>query len=253
MYKIRTITCVACKKTITDRLLPKQKYCSLACYRGTTERKKRSGELRSCGICSVLIHIPESRLRKSKVYFCGVAHQNEWQRRTKQEFTCALCGLIFRASPSRRTRGATIYCPLTCRDADPQKHAQLLAMTVQQQQGHRTKPENIGYAILDKLGVVYQPQHVLAGKFCVDAFIPSYKLVVQFDGDYWHGHPHLFPAPSARQMRRMLLDISQDAYLSKCGYRIMRLWEFDLKKNQTTVVEKISALLNTLTTQNSLT
>jgi very-short-patch-repair endonuclease len=104
-------------------------------------------------------------------------------------------------------------------------------MNRKQQQGGRTAPERIGYALLDSLGLLYLPQHTIGGKFIVDAFLPTHGLVIQFDGDYWHGHPVRFPVPDARQRRRISLDRSQDAYMYACGYHVLRFWEIDLKKN----------------------
>jgi very-short-patch-repair endonuclease len=104
-------------------------------------------------------------------------------------------------------------------------------MNRDQQQGKRTTPEKIGYALLDALGADYLPQYLIAGKFCVDAFVPSRGVVVQFDGDYWHGNPARFPTLDARQRKRVRLDRSQDAYMAKCGYHVIRLWESDLRKD----------------------
>ncbi len=114
---------------------------------------------------------------------------------------------------------------------------------MQQRGGRRTKCEVAGYAILDASGVEYLAQHLIAGKFCVDAFIPSAALVVQFDGDYWHGHPAKFPQPDARQRKRILLDASQDAYMAACGYRVMRFWESELLRDSELVRHRLRSAL----------
>ena len=88
--------------------------------------------------------------------------------------------------------------------------------------------ERRGYQIIDELGVAYIRQHLIGGKFCVDAFIPGSSLVVQFDGDYWHGNPVKFPNPDARQVKRQQLDQSQDAYMRACGFTVLRFWESDV-------------------------
>lgn len=119
----------------------------------------------------------------------------------------------------------------------------LIALNAKQQQGKRTTPEVIGYGILDALGIAYESQYLIGGKFCVDAFIPSLGVVVQFDGDYWHGNPTKFPMPDARQDRRMKLDSSQDAYMKACGYSVIRIWETDLKKHPETVTARLRRLL----------
>jgi very-short-patch-repair endonuclease len=72
--------------------------------------------------------------------------------------------------------------------------------------------------------------------FCVDAFVPGKGVVIQFDGDYWHANPVLFPNPDARQRRRIPLDKSQDAYMRACGYKVLRLWEGDIRNQRELVI-----------------
>lgn len=98
-------------------------------------------------------------------------------------------------------------------------------MNVKQQTMKESRLETRGYEILNELGITYLRQHLIAGKFCVDAFVPGSNLVVQFDGDYWHGNPEKFPKLDARQDRRRRLDQSQDAYMQVCGFTVLRLWE----------------------------
>jgi very-short-patch-repair endonuclease len=150
-----------------------------------------------------------------------------------------MCGKAFYWSPSRHKANNITYCSLACRDADPARHDALIAMNARQQGLSPNKVEQRGYALLDSLGVPYERQHVVGGKFCVDAFVPDAGLVIQFDGDYWHGNPKHFPAPDARQRKRMALDQSQDAYMRACGYRVLRVWASELE----TLPARAAALL----------
>lgn len=215
------------------------KYCCKPC----AAKGRKTGEMRPCGICGEPVYITKSRLGKDQ-YFCSVEHANKWQGRNKTQHTCKTCGNEFRWSPSRsKVDHQILYCSLLCRDADPQRRERLLQMTAMQQLGRQTEPERIGYTLLDSLPIDYTPQHVIGGKFCVDAFIPDPGVVVQFDGDYWHGHPERFPYPDARQQRRMKLDSSQDAYMKACGYSVIRIWETDLKHNLESVSARLRQLL----------
>jgi very-short-patch-repair endonuclease len=90
-----------------------------------------------------------------------------------------------------------------------------------------TKPERIGESILKSIGIHFQTQHPI-GPFIVDAFIPSSKLVVQFDGDYWHGHPSKLNPSNRIQKSIMTRDKSNNAYMKKRGLNVLRLWEHDL-------------------------
>lgn len=118
-----------------------------------------------------------------------------------------------------------------------------MQMNVDQQNGKETKLERAGYAALDALTIAYFPQHVIGDKFCVDAFVPSLGIVIQFDGDYWHGNPAKFATLDARQRRRARLDHSQDAYMSKCGFHVLRFWESDIKANANVIAERLQPFL----------
>lgn len=240
-YKVRTIECVSCGKTATGRLRPQQKYCTLECYRNHGRPTRMTGEDRPCQVCGKLSYFVAKRIEKTKTFFCSPEHANEWQGRGKDSYICKVCGEVFKWSPSRKTTQNPIYCTLKCRDADPDTLARLIDMNVQQSRGKTNKLELAGYAILDDIGTPYSKQELLFGKFCVDAVYPAQKVVVQFDGDYWHGHPSKFPTPDARQIRRMNMDKSQDAYLTKAGYVIVRAWETDVKNAANAVKSLIEA------------
>jgi very-short-patch-repair endonuclease len=117
-------------------------------------------------------------------------------------------------------------------------------MNVLQQKLKTNKVEEAGYSLLDRMGLLYFNQYLIANKFCVDAFFYSESLIVQFDGDYWHGNPDKFPVLDERQKKRSRLDKSQDAYMDKCGYRVLRIWETDIKKHPEEVKARILAALS---------
>jgi very-short-patch-repair endonuclease len=202
-----------------------------------------TGAVKPCGHCGIDVYVGASRLSKGGKVFCSTEHYNEWQSRGKTTHTCKSCGESFRWSPSRSKSYNITYCSLGCRDADPDRRAMLLRMNADQQRRTTNGLERVGYEQLDQLDISYYRQHLIADKFCVDAFIESAGIVVQFDGDYWHGRPDKFPDPDARQRKRMRLDRSQDAYLRKCGFRIVRFWESDVKARPDVITETIRPLL----------
>jgi len=103
--------------------------------------------------------------------------------------------------------------------------------------------EKLGFSFLDALGVSYEKQHPIKSKFIVDALIPHVKVVLEFDGDYWHGNPTLYKTPDARQIRQMKRDAARDTYLGSCGYRVVRIWESDLKRNADAVKSRLCSIL----------
>lgn len=132
---------------------------------------------------------------------------------------------------------------MQCRKNDPEYRDHIRSQGFKIQRGRRTSLEKKGYDLLDNLGIYYIPQYIISNKFCVDTFLPQHQIIIQFDGDYWHGHPDRFPNPDSRQIRRMKLDRSQDAYMEKCGYLVIRIWETDMNKHFFDVRQRLLSLL----------
>lgn len=68
--------------------------------------------------------------------------------------------------------------------------------------------------LLEELQIPYVHSFNLGDKFLCDFAIPSARLIIECDGDYWHSLP---------QMKRR--DRAKDAYAKKCGWIVLRLSE----------------------------
>jgi len=87
------------------------------------------------------------------------------------------------------------------------------------ERGHKsfkgyTKPTSIEIIVeqlLQALDIPYESQWAM-GRYIVDFYIPSKRLVIECDGEYWHSKPEA----QARDARK-------DAYLQQKGYTILRL------------------------------
>jgi len=88
------------------------------------------------------------------------------------------------------------------------------------------KLEKAGYKIIDSLNVKYEKQY-LCCNFLVDTYLPDYKIVIQWDGKYWHS--------LSRVKNR---DKLQDAYMKKMGYLIFRFDE-SIVYNESNEVRKV--------------
>jgi DNA mismatch endonuclease (patch repair protein) len=220
-----------------------RQYCSLPCYRANPRPQRKTGETRDCTECGTAFYVPKSRAMKGEGMFCTLACHNRNQGRNKTSHTCKMCGGVFKWSPSRSASGnyTITYCSLACRDADPSRADLLMRMNETQQLRNPTRAEVAGYAILDSLGVEYSRQTRFGGKFTPDAVVPSARLVIQFDGDYWHDRNGT--SSEARILRRVALDRSQDAYIRACGWEVVRLWDSDLRTNPAACAEAVSQAL----------
>lgn len=80
-------------------------------------------------------------------------------------------------------------------------------------------------SILDTFGITYEAQFLIKDKFIVDVRIGN--IIIQADGEYWHGHPRFEPL-TERQLKQQTRDKAQDKYLASCGYTVYRIWERDM-------------------------
>jgi hypothetical protein len=87
-----------------------------------------------------------------------------------------------------------------------------------------TRPELALYRYMDQVfgpDAWYREAYVLE-KWTVDAFVPRFNLVVQADGDWWHGFSEKARSnPTVRG--NMGKDQGQNNYLAKIGWPIVRL------------------------------
>ena len=84
-----------------------------------------------------------------------------------------------------------------------------------------TSIEKKVYEELKVRGLLFEKQKLINGRFLVDAFIPSFNLVIEADGGYWHSLPRVIKK-----------DKAENAYLTKCGYNLLRLTETEINNGQ---------------------
>lgn len=101
----------------------------------------------------------------------------------------------------------------------------MIAGAARRQKDKPTKLEQRTAEMLDSLSVTYEQYFFIKPKFVVDFKIGG--LIIQTDGDWWHGHPRYEPLRE-RQVKQQARDKSHDAYLTTCGFTVVRIWESDL-------------------------
>jgi very-short-patch-repair endonuclease len=90
------------------------------------------------------------------------------------------------------------------------------------------------HKILADLGVSFEYAVILKPKFVVDVRIG--RLIIEADGEYWHGHPRYEPL-TERQERQQARDTARNKYLAACGYFVERIWDRDV------TIENVTAIL----------
>jgi DNA mismatch endonuclease, patch repair protein len=87
-----------------------------------------------------------------------------------------------------------------------------------------------------------------------DIVLPKYKTVIQIHGCFWHSHPGCRYAvtPKTRTEfwttklnRNREVDMRTEAELERLGWRVIVLWECDLKRDLAGQMQEVIDLLNT--------
>ena len=112
-----------------------------------------------------------------------------------------------------------------------------------------TRPERALRQALWAAGVRGWRVHVagLPGK--PDVAFTRWRVAVFVDGCFWHGHPDYFtPGKSgaywdAKIARTQERDRVANEALAEAGWRVLRLWDFEIEENVALCVERVHKLL----------
>lgn len=231
-----TRNCLVCNKEFYAKGNPSgRKLCSQKC---NGLKKSNIKELK-CNFCGSQIFRTKNRLIRSKNHFCNKSCANKFQKIKMIKINCKICKKIFEVYPSdikhSKIRNYKIqYCSNKCYHKDPDRIEYLIKMNEKQNKNKsRNKLEQAGIEILQKLNLDFEEQFLINNKISVDIFIKNFNLIIEWWGDYWHGHQTKIKNgnPDKRQQKRMLLDKSQRKYLEKCGYKLITFWEHEIIKN----------------------
>jgi len=195
------------------------KYCSYECFGKSLRTRRRV----VCSHCGKEFERKPFQLARSRRAFCSRECCDAEQRKGREEHICKTCGARF----SRHGRRKYGYCSSGC------------SRTAQQHRAGLNKLEMAGGDILRGMGLVFEEQVLLFGKFTVDVLVRSCGLVIQWDGDYWHGNPKVFRNLTVVQESKQKHDKASNAYLRKCGMKVLRFWERDVKRRPEWVVSEI--------------
>lgn len=107
------------------------------------------------------------------------------------------------------------------------------------------KEKLIDSGFMENIDFIHQYNFLNKNKFVCDFSFPKYKLIVECDGDYWHANPLFYSKNNLTQVqkRNMGYDKSKNAYIKKCGWNILRIWEYDIEKNPEKIIKKITDVL----------
>ena len=110
------------------------------------------------------------------------------------------------------------------------------------QYGTSKLEEDFANQFLKKLNVEYQYQFEAKdiGRF-YDFYLPKHNLLIEIDGDYWHGNPKIYKEDELKghQKRAQRIDEHKTKWALLHGIPIIHIWENDIRKNPKTVMETL--------------
>ncbi len=113
-----------------------------------------------------------------------------------------------------------------------------------------TKAELVVFSELRKRKIYFQ-KHYKKIIGCPDIAFPRKKLAIFIDGDFWHGRgfekiKSRLPKKYWREKIRsnILRDKRNRAKLKKQGWRVLRVWEYQIERDFDRIIRKIENYLD---------
>jgi DNA mismatch endonuclease (patch repair protein) len=108
-----------------------------------------------------------------------------------------------------------------------------------------TNPERVVMKELRRLNI-YFAKNVSSIMGRPDIVFRRKKIAIFIDSDFWHCHPKRFIMPKSNKKyweekisRNKIRDKEVNKQLKRDGWKVIRLWEFDVKKNLRKCMNKI--------------
>ncbi len=148
---------------------------------------------------------------------------------------CKRCGAPLPVYPSYVKKGRGIYCSIKCRAGASEWILKLRHATAQNrlntQRGKApTKPERMIMFALNHFEAQYVFQYPLGG-YIFDFYWPEENMLIECDGEYWHGDDIPEEKLKPWQRRNMERDIRKDAIATALGYDVVRITQGTIEKN----------------------
>jgi len=106
-----------------------------------------------------------------------------------------------------------------------------------------TEPELKMKEILNELNIPFEHQFRLGNRL-FDFHILNTNILIEVDGDYWHGNPKIYSKLSKRQEENKQRDIIKEQLVEENKYILLRFWQSDILKNKEKIIEDLKGIIN---------
>jgi len=115
---------------------------------------------------------------------------------------------------------------------------------------HSKLHDNVKKAMLENNIIGFQSEENV-GKFIVDEINYNNKIIIEINGNFWHGNPVLFnkdevlPFPGRKMLVEQIWynDFSRKKYLESFGYIVLVVWEKEWKEDRDSILNKIKKFI----------
>ena len=109
-----------------------------------------------------------------------------------------------------------------------------------QEYGTSKLEEKFAKEFLDKLGIEYQYQYLASDiKRYYDFYLPKQRLLIEVDGDFYHGYGKVYEEMNPMQKKNHRVDEIKDRWAALHSIPLLRIWEHDIRTNPTKVMQTL--------------
>ena len=92
--------------------------------------------------------------------------------------------------------------------------------------------------LLNELKIEYKMQYIVCG-WIFDFYLPKYNLLIECDGDYWHGNLNKYPILTKKQKLRKKIDVIKNNIAKDNNFSLLRFWGSDILNDENNIKEEI--------------
>jgi len=117
-----------------------------------------------------------------------------------------------------------------------------------QEYGTSKLEERFAKDFLDKLGVEYQYQYYASDiKRYYDFYLVNERVLIEVDGDFYHGYGKLYEQMSPMQKKNNRVDNIKNEWAAMHSIPLLRIWEHDINNNPQKVMEVLKEWITVAT------
>lgn len=97
---------------------------------------------------------------------------------------------------------------------------------------------------LKNLGLSKFEYSVIFGGYQFDFGFKQHKILLEVQGDYWHGNPNIYKELNSVQVHKKQKDILKAEIANKHGFKLFYIWEQEINNGNFSILHKIKEVLN---------